>query len=534
MRFPALNLSGIYPDQITSANVYIRDLMAQQDPMYVYCHAFYGNSWSESTANWSNVNPNSYGSSMSSKNVYYDGSRIWYDFSILGAVKDWSHEKNTPGYSGSARLSKGVIFKANSTVENGSAYLAKTFGSYNNGTTNYKPYLVLNYTNINYFNQNKVYQIINQGSGKYMQVDNKNLNVGGLAVLYGNSSESHIMWRFEMQSNGYCKIFPMHTNNLVLGVSTSGSIQTIEKTSTSDRALWKITKNSNGRYNIISKYFESVSNKYLAAQSSSYQIPTMHLSNLSADSLSEWNINAYNNDSIWDGEYTNFCGSIDGNPYQVYYTYDQNAWDVSVVDPWAVGTAGMTWNNISSNVNLIYDSPMYSYDDLPAGNNYFVIFRENNDLRNAIALTIPHFNNVPEPNTDSNWDFCIIECNLVKMAELTVAQRHAILVHELGHALKLSHPREITIEAYIPDFDYDYIENNNTPRQTINKLTFPSLMQPICGEQSIYNYLFQQISFDIINIGGIAYSCDGEYIYKEMSWSLTYYDKSALIQKWGE
>jgi len=175
MKFPALNLTGIYADQITSANVYIRDLMCQTTGMIVYCHTFYGNTWNESTANWSNVNPNNYHNSVqSSNNVYYNGSRVWYGFSILSSVKDWSHEKNTPGYSGSARLQKGIIFKANATLENGTSYDAKTFGSFNNTTTSYKPYLILEY------NPNLYYSNYNEAVGLYNNsyVGNYNFQIG--------------------------------------------------------------------------------------------------------------------------------------------------------------------------------------------------------------------------------------------------------------------------------------------------------------------------------------------------------------------
>ena len=143
MRFPNLSLSNIASaSQITSASVEIRDIMCESTAMTVYCYPFTGNSWTDSTANWSNVSPNSYSTSASaSKSISYaNGVNLSpahrYSFNITAIVKGWK--------SGTYTQSKGIIFKASSSVENGSTYISKTFASYNRSSN--QPSLTITYT----------------------------------------------------------------------------------------------------------------------------------------------------------------------------------------------------------------------------------------------------------------------------------------------------------------------------------------------------------------------------------------------------
>lgn len=142
MKFPGLNLSSFLSvDQIKSAAVEIRDLMCESEMMEVYCYPFTGNTWTESTANWSNVSPNSYSTSTYFARAvsYAHGNNMSnkhrYRFNVTTVVKGWK--------SGSYSQSKGIIFKATSAVENGSTYIYKTFASYNRSTN--KPSLIVTY-----------------------------------------------------------------------------------------------------------------------------------------------------------------------------------------------------------------------------------------------------------------------------------------------------------------------------------------------------------------------------------------------------
>lgn len=168
MRFPGLNLSNIASESnITSAYVSMRDLMCESEAMTVCCYTFTGASWNESSASWSNTTPNSYVKTLLSKKTisYANGTSLnpshRYSFNITNAVKAWK--------SGTYSQSKGIIFKAPSSVENASTNIYKTFASYNR--SEYQPILIVNYTTSNTITASnlKIYQTENtyvkDGSG---------------------------------------------------------------------------------------------------------------------------------------------------------------------------------------------------------------------------------------------------------------------------------------------------------------------------------------------------------------------------------
>ena len=120
MKFPGLNLTPIESELlIISASVEIRDLLCESEAMTVNCHAFTGNTWSESSASWSSVSPNSYASSYTSRSVSYGsgnaaGDSQRYSFDITSIARGWK--------SGSYDKNKGVLFKAANAVESGGTY----------------------------------------------------------------------------------------------------------------------------------------------------------------------------------------------------------------------------------------------------------------------------------------------------------------------------------------------------------------------------------------------------------------------------
>ena len=143
MKFPGLDLSLIPSNStINSAYVEIRDLMCETTAMTVNVGVFMGNDWNDSTANWSNTNPNLYtplnGSSISVS--YSNGTSLSpnhrYSIDITDAVKMWK--------TGLYSQSKGIILKADNSIENGSDALYKTFASYNRSSL--KPSFKINYT----------------------------------------------------------------------------------------------------------------------------------------------------------------------------------------------------------------------------------------------------------------------------------------------------------------------------------------------------------------------------------------------------
>ena len=144
MKFPHLNLNGIpYSESITSATVYIHDLMCQHEELTLECYPFIGPSWSESNATWSNTNQTGtgiLGPKLSQHIISYaNGLEMetsqCYGFDITAAVQGWK--------SGTYDQAKGIIFKASSANESATAHNYKTFASYNRA--NHKPYLVVGY-----------------------------------------------------------------------------------------------------------------------------------------------------------------------------------------------------------------------------------------------------------------------------------------------------------------------------------------------------------------------------------------------------
>ena len=142
MKFPGLNLSAIpSASSITSAYLEIRDLMCETANMTLYGYLFDGNDWSESTATWSNVSPNSW---TEMPNAYADinysngaskNPTHRYSLNITQAVKNWK----TGFYS----QSKGIMLRANDNVEYDIDPIYKTFASFNRSS--HKPSLKVNY-----------------------------------------------------------------------------------------------------------------------------------------------------------------------------------------------------------------------------------------------------------------------------------------------------------------------------------------------------------------------------------------------------
>ena len=141
IRFPALDVSSLVGATVTSATVRVRDLMCEDDPLDVSCHIFNGSEWDGDSATWANCNPNSYVSTpLSTQTLSWSignafASQHWYTFDVASAVQGW--------IDGNYNKNKGVIFKVDSSVENGSAIKNRTFGAYNRAS--YRPSLSVTY-----------------------------------------------------------------------------------------------------------------------------------------------------------------------------------------------------------------------------------------------------------------------------------------------------------------------------------------------------------------------------------------------------
>ena len=239
MKFPGLSLSAIpSADKITSATVELRDLMCEDESMMVYCYVFTGNTWTESTANWSNVNPNSYTDLLSSKLVSYSGGASLptphrYSFNITDAVKGWK--------TGNYTQSKGILFKTTASTENGSTYIKKTFSSYNRSS--YKPSLTVNYsTGGTQTVANGTYYLNGKEGGGYLRYSSGEASAkSGLISSLGNS----IRWEIQAVDGGYVLRSKSDTTKYLAVPSTSNStlvtIETVSESTLPTRCIWTIS-----------------------------------------------------------------------------------------------------------------------------------------------------------------------------------------------------------------------------------------------------------------------------------------------------
>lgn len=239
MKFPGLSLSAIpSADKITSATVELRDLMCEDESMMVYCYVFTGNTWTESTANWSNVNPNSYTDLLSSKLVSYSSGASLptphrYSFNITDAVKGWK--------TGNYTQSKGILFKTTASTENGSTYIKKTFSSYNRSS--YKPSLTVNYTTGGTQTvANGTYYLNGKEGGGYLRYSSGEASAkSGLISSLGNS----IRWEIQAVDGGYVLRSKSNTTKYLAVPSTSNStlvtIETVSESTLPTRCIWTIS-----------------------------------------------------------------------------------------------------------------------------------------------------------------------------------------------------------------------------------------------------------------------------------------------------
>ena len=125
------------PEQINSAFIEFRDLMAQSCSTMISCYQFGGTAWSESdTKTWNQLGANKLGTLAGKKNVSaatgstpaaaYGNSTpdkwdLWHRFNLTAVVRTWA--------GNSTLLKKGLIFKADTAALESSSGAAnmKTF-----------------------------------------------------------------------------------------------------------------------------------------------------------------------------------------------------------------------------------------------------------------------------------------------------------------------------------------------------------------------------------------------------------------------
>ena len=139
MKFPGMDFTSLEGSVVTSAVVTIRDLMCQEEAMTVTCYPFTGDVWTESSTQWSNLTQ-SWGAALSSNVISYSSGAQQttahrYRFDITSLAQQW--------VNGTADPAKGIIFRADASVENASTTLTKTFGT--SERASYRPTFEITY-----------------------------------------------------------------------------------------------------------------------------------------------------------------------------------------------------------------------------------------------------------------------------------------------------------------------------------------------------------------------------------------------------
>ena len=189
------------------------------------------------------MNPDSYTTLLSSRTVSYSNgasqpSAHRYAFNITNAVKGWK--------TGNYVQSKGLLFKAPASVENGSTYIKKTFSSYNRST--YNPSLTVNYdVGESQGIANGTYYLNGKEGGGYLRYASGAASAkSGLISSLGNS----IRWELKSVDGGdVLRSKSDMTKYLAVPsstASTSVTVETVSESALPSRCIWTISVASGG------------------------------------------------------------------------------------------------------------------------------------------------------------------------------------------------------------------------------------------------------------------------------------------------
>ncbi len=372
MRFPNLSLNGILASRITAASVELRDLMCQDDEdITIDCHIYNKNSpaWSESgTTTWSSVGSSYLGTLLDSHLVSYGrgnaGSQR-YSFNILTAAKAWANGTQSPA--------KGLVFKASSSFENQTGTSAKkwykTFASYNRSS--YKPSLSITYQGTVNIWVNETHLPV--GGTKQVSCST---DPSGLSVTWSTNDSSvatvsstglvtgisegtvritatytdtatgttasdivflHVKDSVGITNNTVYYIMNVNSQRFLSLESASDSNSTNVYTrarSTSTLSRWKVEKQSNATYQLVSSY--SSSGKVLNASGTNINIYTDN--NSTNQKFSIYRVNS----GVYEGSYCimykQYYVAQDSN-YNVYLTTSYSNSAIWSFIPYAKGDA---------------------------------------------------------------------------------------------------------------------------------------------------------------------------------------------------
>lgn len=328
-----------------------------------------------------------------------------------------------------------------------------------------------------------VYMIKNVSTNKYLSASSS-----GLSLKSKNEMDGSQLWYVVWTSSGY-KLYSMGVKD----TASNGEYETVlqgnglSRNGNSAYILWDINKY--GGYFYISNYFYLYNNKSLSANASNSNVALEILNNESQ--YARWSfekINAATFNNYWKG---GFSGQ--GDTIYVKIKIDSSGSD-SVYSNSIISSNHFDvvnqWKNKSSHVviygpNDTVPSNITAFEVefkgyVPAGNILVGVIEI--PLENIVCgETNGHKKGLlwdPEVEPDQDWNSVVISLNTSSSGPL-VGNDDLIrktIIHELGHALKLAHPKHANYIQDVPNGRGSYAGDNSVcalmnqgdPNDTLN------------------------------------------------------------------
>lgn len=450
VRFPGLDSNTTFQrlkgNEITSAQLVLYEGTGNSSTSTLSVrYSTYDASWSESYPTYAN-HPSSLGSAMSTTKISKSGA-CYFNFTDLAVASKYN------GYD----IKKGIeITNANTT----SASYRRSF--YMSEYSSSKPRVIIQWSP---FTDGMAYVLKTYSNGTdYCLQYNGGKIIDFMIEKYDNSYYSapgEIWCAKASKASGYLfysSVKPPRAadGDYALCTDNNGNVTVSLCTSdTNPYFCWNVEKISSTRYALKNVY----SGKWLSCDSDSNYCLTSNESSRQIFSFS-----ADNKDIFWKGSYANQSGT-----YKVNVVFENSSDYNNFKD------VVKEWNGITDKITI----NSYAPGSNPTGGISVRFIRKEltNSLflngNNIYATTIPNYNsskdyvsptgyaNNYKQILDTNWNDVTVIINGTKFNTKNLDSQRLIIMHEMGHVLKLRHT-----DDYIND-DFDYSAYSIMPQNSM-------------------------------------------------------------------
>lgn len=425
VRLTALISSAEYlntsSDNITNVTFHVKEGSGRGSQFVFIAPMTSNTTWTESTVTWNNVG--SYMPLINNGATLYGGQ--WTGFNLTNLVKAWK--------SGTYPANAGFVMATMETGDN------STFLSSEYPTTSYRPYVVMTYESA--IKSGTVYMIKNASTNLYLKASDEDT----LTLDIGNEMDGKQLWYVVRTGNAY-RIYSMGIKAEVPGASESMLCGNIVSESPKIRAQsadanWTINY-VNGYYYLINSSIAYNDTSLSVDSSNNYYVT--HTLHDDANLYARWifeeiSISTFNN---------YFTGGYNGQGSHVYIkiSADSSLYENNYADAANLNAVNL-WNGLSSNVTIydLNDVVPSSIDTLSV--TYFG-YTPTNPTQNygrtqAYKQDLLWYEEVSLAEDFDKVEIFINTSSLSPFAsETTDVVVEKVIVHELGHGLKLAHPME--------------------------------------------------------------------------------------------